>query len=141
MSSSEFKTDQKIELSQTIPEDAVNANKTLLHGTKLSKRLYKCIKDFSTCTKNNYGNCPRTYQRCTLKVFDEDIQGRQADDSDTNLSVEKKEESTTETVLINEGNISDVSKQNVTSQTEGSKQDDQVMEAYPDMDLYDPLSK
>ena len=126
--------------SSNVPEETTNQNETIKRGTKLSRKLYQCIKTFSSCTKNNFGNCPRTYQRCTLKVFDENIDGKQtqvAKEVNTETVQEPIEpitETTTKKVL-------ESTQSSTTTISEASSVDKPPMQAYPDMALFDPTSK
>ena len=132
LSNSTLQTDETIEFSHSVVSDekvTASQNKTIKKGTRLSKRLYKCIKEFSLCVKSQFGNCPRTYQRCTITVFDEDVQGRQSS-SGSALNVDGQDESIETSTL----KVTTSTQASTTSTaTETSLDEDQTMQSYPSM--------
>ena len=138
LSNSTLKPDEHIEASNAIPEQ-INQNKTIVRGKKLSRKLYNCIKSFSTCTKNEFGNCARTYQRCTLEVFDEDIQGRNA--VTESASDNKDNEPDIAPEISTPIRVESTTPLNTISTTQNSVNENKDMEPYPNMDLPDPSSE
>ena len=138
LSNSSLEPDEHVQVSNPLPEEN-NENKTIIRGKKLSRKLYNCIKSFSSCMGNKVGNCARTYQSCTLDVFDQDIQGRNSASGNNLDNVDSEPESGTETATEVEFNS--------TPQTTASSinhigmKEDHDMQAYPDMDILDPSSE
>ena len=88
---------------------------------------------------NKVGNCARTYQRCTLEVFDDDIQGRNSA-SGTNLdNGDSEPELLIETST--EVEFNSTPQPTAASTTRVGMNEDQDMQAYPDMDMLDPSSE